>query len=115
IEWMTSMTYQAASGAGAANMIELAKQMNSFNDVFDENIDALLLEKKMRELALSSKFPTDLFKAPLATSLIPYIDSEYENGQSKEEWKAGVEANKILGSKSMIPIDGTCVRVGAMR
>lgn len=121
VEWMSAMTYQAASGAGAKNMRELISQMGVVNDCVSSELanpasSILDIDKKVADTIRSSSFPTDQFGAPLAGSLIPWIDVKRENGQSKEEWKAGVEANKILGlDGSPIPIDGTCVRIGAMR
>jgi aspartate-semialdehyde dehydrogenase len=121
VEWMTSMTYQAASGAGAKNMIELLDQMKFFSEVYlsqrqtNPSISALELEKIMTDKFSDDEFPKDNFGNPLALSLLPWIDVKKDNGQSKEEWKAQVEANKILGSDSIIPIDGTCVRVGSLR
>lgn len=117
VEWVTSMTYQAASGAGAKNMIELLDQMKSVGTTFGHNPagSALELEKQMTTLMNSHEFPKTNFGHPLALNVLPYIDSELPSGQSKEEWKAQVEANKILQTKTQIPIDGTCVRVGALR
>ncbi|CAH7274690.1 aspartate-semialdehyde dehydrogenase [Vibrio chagasii] len=121
VEWMSAMTYQAASGAGAKNMRELISQMGVINDSVSSELanpasSILDIDKKVADTIRSSSFPTDQFGAPLAGSLIPWIDVKRENGQSKEEWKAGVEANKILGLDGQpIPIDGTCVRIGAMR
>ena len=117
VEWVSSMTYQAASGAGAKNMIELLDQMKSVGTAFAANpaADALTLEKQMTTLMASNEFPKANFGHPLALNVLPWIDSEMPSGQSKEEWKAQVEANKILQTKSIIPIDGTCVRVGALR
>lgn len=121
IEWMTSMTYQAASGAGAKNMFELMDQMNfttkSYNKTRSEHpsISALEMEKCLSALVTDSNYPQQNFGAPLNLNLLPWIDSEVENGQSREEWKAQVEANKILNTNTIIPIDGTCVRVGALR
>lgn len=117
IEWVSSMTYQAASGAGAKNMIELLVQMKSVGQTLDKNPSgsALELEKQMTGLMNSPEFPKANFGHPLALNVLPWIDSEMPSGQSKEEWKAQVEANKILQTKSIIPIDGTCVRVGALR
>jgi len=115
------MTYQAASGAGARNMRELISQMGSIeSSVHDLLIDpssAILdIDRQVAEFIRSEQYPTDQFGVPLAGSLIPWIDVQLENGQSKEEWKAAVETNKILGrSNSQIPIDGLCVRIGAMR
>lgn len=122
VEWMTAMTYQAASGAGAQNMRELIKQMGVIhNSVADEvaNQSSAILEidRKVAELQRSDDFPTDNFGVPLAGSLIPYIDKELANGQSREEWKGQAETNKILGNTDghIIPVDGLCVRIGAMR
>ena len=117
IEWVSSMTYQAASGAGAKNMIELLDQMKSVGTAFSANpaAGALELEKEMTQLMNSSDFPKTNFGHPLALNVLPWIDSEMPSGQSKEEWKAQVEANKILQTQNIIPIDGTCVRVGALR
>ena len=121
IEWMTSMTYQAASGAGARNMRELIGQMGVIRDsVADELADPataiLNIDQKVSDLMRSDSLPTDAFGYPLAGSLLPWIDVELESGQSKEEWKGGVETNKILGREANpIPIDGLCVRIGAMR
>ena len=121
VEWMTSMTYQAASGAGAKNMVELLDQMNYFGTEFDTyrlnnpGTTALEYEKLMTEKMSDPKFPKDNFGYPLGLSLLPWIDTKVENGQSREEWKAQVEANKILGSEEIIPIDGTCVRVASLR
>ena len=121
VEWMSAMTYQAASGAGAKNMRELISQMGVINDSVSSELanpssSILDIDKKVADTIRSSSFPTDQFGAPLAGSLIPWIDVKRENGQSKEEWKAGAEANKILGLDGQpIPIDGTCVRIGAMR
>ncbi len=121
VEWCSAMTYQAASGAGAQNMRELITQMGAINqsvlpELSDPSSSILDIDKKVAESIRSDAFPTDRFGAPLAGSLIPWIDVKRDNGQSKEEWKAGVEANKILGLDAQpIPIDGTCVRIGAMR
>jgi len=122
VEWMTAMTYQAASGAGARNMRELLEQMGYLRD----SVDALLkdpastildIDRGVTEAMRSAEFPAAHFGVPLAGSLIPWIDVALENGQSKEEWKAVAETNKILGRSEddRIPIDGTCVRIGAMR
>jgi aspartate-semialdehyde dehydrogenase len=107
VEWVSSMTYQAASGAGASSMRELIAQMAA--------LSALALDTRVSETHRSASFPKENFGVPLAGSLIPWIDKPVENGQTKEEWKAFAEANKMLGSKHPIPIDGICVRVGAMR
>ncbi len=121
IEWATSMTYQAASGAGAQNMRELIQQMGAIHagasTLLANPASAILdIDKQVANTIQSDAFPTDSFGVPLAGSLIPWIDVEVANGQSKEEWKGGVETNKIIGrSSNPIPIDGLCVRVGAMR
>lgn len=122
IEWMSAMTYQAASGAGAKNMRELIAQMGVINqsvsaEMADPASSILDIDRKVAETIRSSDYPTNEFGSPLAGSLIPWIDVKRENGQSKEEWKATVETNKILGldGSNSVPIDGTCVRIGAMR
>jgi aspartate-semialdehyde dehydrogenase len=121
IEWMTSMTYQAASGAGANNMRELIKQMGVINAAVRPKLDdpaaAILdIDRTVAETIRSDSYPKQYFGAPLAGSLIPWIDKQLDNGQSKEEWKGQAETNKILGREgSPIPIDGLCVRIGAMR
>lgn len=121
VEWMSAMTYQAASGAGANNMRELIKQMGAIHGhvkrLVDDPASAILdIDRKVSEYIRSDAYPKTFFGAPLAGSLIPWIDKQLENGQSKEEWKGQAETNKILGrEKNPIPIDGTCVRIGAMR
>ncbi|MGY0215979.1 aspartate-semialdehyde dehydrogenase [Endozoicomonadaceae bacterium StTr2] len=119
VEWTSAMTYQAASGAGARNMRELLNQMGSIRDaVAGELADpaSAILEIDHKVAAtIRNDLPVDAFGVPLAGSLIPYIDSQLENGQSREEWKAQVETNKILGNEQPVPVDGICVRVGAMR
>ncbi|MFK3869572.1 aspartate-semialdehyde dehydrogenase [Pseudoalteromonas rhizosphaerae] len=121
IEWVSPMTYQAASGAGARNMKELIAQMGSIHaSVADKLADPqaaiLEIDKLVTQQIASSDLPQEQFGVPLAGSLIPWIDVPMPSGQSKEEWKAQVEANKILGSsKQPVPIDGLCVRIGAMR
>lgn len=121
VEWVSSMTYQAASGAGAKNMRELLSQMGALRDVVadelaDPSAAILDIDKKITESMRSAEFPTQQFGAPLAGSVLPFIDTQLDNGQSREEWKAEVETNKILGSaEDVVAIDGTCVRIGAMR
>jgi len=121
VEWMTSMTYQAASGAGAANMRELLSQMGaahaSVADLLADPRSSILdIDTRVSALLRSADFPQENFGVPLAGSLIPWIDKDLGNGQSREEWKGGVETNKILGtSAAPIPVDGLCVRVGSMR
>jgi aspartate-semialdehyde dehydrogenase len=120
VEWLTSMTYQAASGAGAPNMRELLSQMgvlhNSVADLLKDPASAILeIDRKVTENLRSDALPKKEFGTALAGSLIPWIDREVEDGQSREEWKGLVETNKILGTTQTIPVDGLCVRVGAMR
>jgi aspartate-semialdehyde dehydrogenase len=119
IDWVSSMTYQAASGAGAQQMKELLAQMAHITHKTESEINslsALELEALVGASMKSANFPKELFGAPLAANLIPWIDTGLENGQTREEWKGMVEANKILGlTKNPIAIDGLCVRVGAMR
>jgi len=119
IEWVSSMTYQAASGAGAKNMVELIQQMKFLGDFSKKTLSTtkniIEIDQKISEGLSHSKFPKDNFAHALAGNFLPWIDSETEFGQSREEWKAMAEANKILETKTTIPIDGTCVRVGAMR
>jgi aspartate-semialdehyde dehydrogenase len=121
VEWATSMTYQAASGAGAKNMRELLAQMGVLRDsvggLLADPASAILdIDRQVTQTLRSDTYPHANFGVPLAGSLIPWIDVPLENGQSKEEWKGYAETNKILGrSADPIPIDGTCVRVGAMR
>ena len=121
VEWMSAMTYQAASGAGANNMRELLKQMGvahaAVKPLLDNPSSAILdIDRQVAETIRGAQYPTEFFGAPLAGSLIPWIDKELESGQSKEEWKGQAETNKILGrGGNPIPIDGICVRIGAMR
>jgi aspartate-semialdehyde dehydrogenase len=120
VEWLTSMTYQAASGGGAKHMRELVSQMGVIHDSVADQLDSgsaiLALDEKVAQTLRSDQMPVDQFGVPLAGSLIPYIDAQLDNGQSKEEWKGFVETNKILGKLDRpIPIDGTCVRIGSMR
>jgi aspartate-semialdehyde dehydrogenase len=121
VEWMSAMTYQAASGAGAQNMRELLAQMGSAHravkPLLDDPASAILeIDRQVADTLRSDLFPTENFGVPLAGSLIPWIDKQMENGQSREEWKGSVETNKILGREANpIPIDGICVRIGAMR
>jgi aspartate-semialdehyde dehydrogenase len=122
VEWLTSMTYQAASGAGAQNMRELLRQMavasGSVKEQLADPASAILdIDRRVAETIRSSSMPTEHFGVPLAGSLIPWIDKDLGNGQSKEEWKGQAETNKILGlaGDKTVPVDGVCVRVGAMR
>lgn len=126
VEWVSAMTYQAASGAGAQNMRELLSQMGALHEAVkaelaDPAAAILDIDRKVAETMRSSDFPVKNFRGTaLAGSLIPWIDVPVEHGQSKEEWKGGAECNKILGnpafrSAGSIPIDGLCVRIGAMR
>jgi aspartate-semialdehyde dehydrogenase len=121
IEWMTSMTYQAASGAGAQNMRELLAQMGETHRVvknlLDDPASAILeIDREVAGILRDERFPTANFGVPLAGSLIPWIDKDLGNGQSREEWKGQAETNKILGrTAAPIPVDGLCVRIGAMR
>ena len=121
VEWVTSMTYQAASGAGAKNMRELLSQMGALHagcaDLLADPASAILdIDRIVTDTMHRADFPTANFGAPLAGSLIPWIDTALDTGQSREEWKGLVETNKILGRQdNPIPIDGTCVRIGAMR
>jgi aspartate-semialdehyde dehydrogenase len=121
IEWVSSMTYQAASGAGAQNMRELISQMGTIyhhakNLIEDPKTSILDIDLNVSSTLKSKDFPVDNFGVPLAGSLIPWIDKDLNNGQSKEEWKGSAETNKILGrSDHPIVIEGLCVRVGAMR
>jgi len=120
VEWASVATYQAASGGGARHMRELLTQMGMLHaDVAKELQDpasAILdIERKVTAATRSGKLPTENFGVPLAGSLIPWIDKQLDNGQSREEWKGQAETNKILNSSSVIPVDGLCVRVGALR
>ena len=121
VEWMTSMTYQAASGAGAANMRELAEQLAHLGDVArpalqDPGATALDIERRVSDAVRNGGMPKEHFGQALAGSLLPWVDKDLGNGQSREEWKGQAETNKILGrSERPIPVDGICVRVGAMR
>ena len=121
VEWMTSMTYQAASGAGAANMRELAEQMARVGDsakklLADPASTALDIDREITEAIRGPAMPKTNFGYPLAASLLPWIDRDLGNGQSREEWKGQAETNKILARGDRpVPVDGICVRVGAMR
>ena len=121
VEWLTAMTYQAASGAGAQNMRELLAQMGHAHGAAksllqDEHSSILEIDSKVAGALRGPQMPTEHFGVPLAGSLIPWIDKDMGNGQSREEWKAQAEGNKILGRQAdPIPMDGVCVRIGAMR
>jgi len=120
VEWISSMTYQAASGAGAPNMRELLNQMGHLQGSVAAELknpaSAILeIDRKVTAELRGSSLPTDNFGYPLAGSVLPWIDREVEDGQSREEWKGYAETNKILGMTTPIPIDGICVRIGAMR
>jgi aspartate-semialdehyde dehydrogenase len=125
IEWMTCMTYQAASGAGAQNMRELLQQMGEAHlaakELLADPASAILdIDREVAGILRDPAFPTEHFGVPLAGSLIPWIDKDLGNGVSREEWKGGAETNKILGRSAcagagLIPVDSICVRVGAMR
>jgi len=121
VEWMTCMTYQAASGAGAQNMRELLQQMGEAHvaakALLDDPGSAILdIDREVAGILRDERFPTEHFGVPLAGSLIPWIDKDLGGGLSREEWKGGAETNKILGrSERPIPVDSICVRIGAMR
>ncbi len=126
IAWMTSMTYQAASGAGAANMRELVAQMARIGRdagplLADPSSAILDIDRAVADSIRARDLPKESFGQALAANLLPWIDKDLGNGQSREEWKAQAEANKILGRSNgknggeQIPIDGVCVRIGAMR
>lgn len=118
VEWISAATYQAASGAGAKNMRELVNQMAALGAApaaSDPQSNALVLDQQVADIMRGGAFPTAEFGAPLAGSLIPWIDKPVEAGQTREEWKGHVETNKILGLSPAVPVDGTCVRIGAMR
>jgi aspartate-semialdehyde dehydrogenase len=119
VEWVSSMTYQAASGGGANHMRELIKGMGVVHaavaDELNDPASAILeIDRKVAK-TIREDVPHEFFPAPLAGGLIPWIDKQLDNGQSKEEWKGQAEVNKILGNTKAIPVDGLCVRIGAMR
>ena len=120
VEWITAMTYQSASGAGAQHMRELVTQMGRTYDsvatLLADPASAILdIDRGVSDTLRSPGFPTERFGYPLAGSLLPWIDKDMGNGQSREEWKATAEANKILALRPTVPVEGICVRVGAMR
>ncbi|MDI1303199.1 MAG: aspartate-semialdehyde dehydrogenase [bacterium] len=119
VDWVSSMTYQAASGGGANHMRELLKGMGVIHDAVADELatpaSAILdIDRKVAK-TIREDVPSEFFGAPLAGGLIPWIDKQLDNGQSKEEWKGQAEVNKILGTSATIPVDGLCVRIGAMR
>lgn len=121
VEWITAMTYQSASGAGAQNMRELLEQMGALHGAASPLLrnpaaGILDIDRAVSAAQGSAEFPKVHFGAPLAASLIPWIDKDLGTGQSREEWKASAEANKILGLEANpVPVEGICVRVSAMR
>jgi len=120
VEWASVATYQAASGGGARHMRELLTQMGMLHDHVATSLQnpasAILdIERSVTDFTRSGTLPTDNFGVPLAGSLIPWIDKQLPSGQSKEEWKGQAETNKILATQQIIPVDGLCVRVGALR
>jgi aspartate-semialdehyde dehydrogenase len=119
VDWVSSMTYQAASGGGANHMRELLKGMGVINAAVSDELatpsSAILDIDRKVATTIREEVPTEYFGAPLAGGLIPWIDVQLENGQSKEEWKGQAEVNKILGNTDIVPVDGLCVRIGAMR
>jgi aspartate-semialdehyde dehydrogenase len=120
VEWISSMTYQSASGAGAKHMKELIQQIKVLGDatkdlLADPASTAIAIDEVITRELRGAGFPIENFSAPLAASLIPWIDILMDSGQTREEWKGSVETNKILQTKKPIPVDGVCVRVGAMR
>ena len=120
VEWVSSMTYQAASGAGAPNMRELLCQMGYLNKAVAAELETpgsaiLEIDRKVTAALRSDGIPTAEFGFPLAGSVLPWIDREVEDGQSREEWKGYAETNKILANAIPIPVDGVCVRIGSMR
>jgi len=124
VEWVSAMTYQAASGAGAQNMRELITQMGQLHasaaDLLADPASAILdIDRRVADAMRSSDFATGHFGAPLAGSLIPWIDKDLGDGMSREEWKGDAECNKIMGrpqgGPGHVPIESLCVRIGAMR
>jgi aspartate-semialdehyde dehydrogenase len=121
VDWVSAMTYQAASGAGAQNMRELLNGMGAVHHAVSDKLadpsSAILdIDRAVTDFLRSDEFPKQNFGVPLAGSLIPWIDKDLGNGQSREEWKGAAETNKILGRESRpLIVDGLCVRIGAMR
>jgi len=122
VDWVSAMTYQAASGAGAQNMRELLQQMGELHlaakSMLSDPSSAILeIDREVAGILRDEGFPTAHFGVPLAGSLLPWIDTDLGNGQSREEWKGHAESNKILGrpANREVAVDGLCVRIGAMR
>jgi aspartate-semialdehyde dehydrogenase len=121
VEWITAMTYQSASGAGAKHMRELLEQMGALHSaaaaLLENPASGILdIDRAVSAALASPQFPRAQFGVPLAANLIPWIDKDLGTGQSREEWKAGAEANKIMGFEAQpVPVEGICVRVSAMR
>ena len=120
VEWVSVATYQAASGGGARHMRELLTQMGQLHQSVATELanpaSAILdIERKVTQLTRSGELPVDNFGVPLAGGLIPWIDKQLDNGQTREEWKGQAETNKILNTANTIPVDGLCVRIGALR
>jgi len=117
VEWITTMTYQAASGGGAAKMLELVKQMECVTEPTRSHPseNALEVDRMMIQAQRDPKLPRQEFGVALAGSLIPWVDKVMPGGQTSEEWKGMAETNKILGLAPPVPVDGICVRVGTMR
>jgi aspartate-semialdehyde dehydrogenase len=117
VEWMTTMTYQAASGGGAAKMLELVKQMECLTDPTraTPSENALQVDRMVIQAQRAQSLPIQELGAPLAGSLLPWIDRDMPGGQTREEWKGMAETNKIMGLQPPVPVDGVCVRVGTMR
>jgi aspartate-semialdehyde dehydrogenase len=117
VEWISTMTYQAASGGGAAKMLELVAQMGCLVEPVRKSPseNALAVDRMIIEAQRSASLPTEAFGAPLAGSLLAWIDKEMPGGQTREEWKGMAEANKIMGLNPPVVVDGICVRVSTMR
>ncbi|MDP9013249.1 MAG: aspartate-semialdehyde dehydrogenase [Pseudomonadota bacterium] len=121
VEWISAMTYQSASGAGAQNMRELLEQMgflyrSASQSLRDPAATILDVDRAVSIALADAEFPQTHFGAPLAANLIPWIDKDMGDGRSREEWKAGAESNKIMGTQANpVPVEGLCVRIGAMR
>jgi len=117
VEWMTTMTYQAASGAGAAKMLELVRQMECLTEPtrVTPSENALEVDRMVIQVQRAPSLPTQEIGVPLAGSLIPWVDRDMPGGQTREEWKGMAETNKIMALDPPVPVDGICVRVGTMR